>query len=43
LSIFDAHTETFTTIRKLLEKMDINRLTPVEALLKLQEIKNLLK
>ena len=43
LSIFDAHTETFTTIRQLLEKLDINRLTPVEALLKLQEIKNLLK
>jgi DNA mismatch repair protein MutS len=43
LSIFDAHTETFTNIRQLLADMDINRLTPVEALLKLQEIKNLLK
>ena len=43
LSIFDAHTETFAKIRKLLEDMDINRLTPVEALLKLQEIKGLLK
>jgi len=43
LSIFDAHTETFMLIRKLLEEMDINRLTPVEALLKLQEVKNLLK
>jgi DNA mismatch repair protein MutS len=43
LSIFDAHTETFTTIRRLLEDLDINRLTPVEALLKLQEIKSLLK
>lgn len=43
LSIFDAHTETFEEIRKLLEGMDINRLTPVEALLKLQEIKNRLK
>jgi DNA mismatch repair protein MutS len=43
LSIFDAHTETFTEIRKLLEDADINRLTPVEALLKLQEIKNKLK
>ncbi len=43
LSIFDAHTETFTTIRQLLKDLDINRLTPVEALLKLQEIKNLLK
>ncbi|MFI5185522.1 MAG: DNA mismatch repair protein MutS [Chitinophagales bacterium] len=43
LSIFDAHTETFEEIRKLLEGIDINRLTPVEALLKLQEIKNQLR
>ncbi|MCX6316971.1 MAG: DNA mismatch repair protein MutS [Bacteroidetes bacterium] len=43
LSIFDTHTETFDGIRKLLEDTDINRLTPVEALLKLQEIKSLLK
>jgi DNA mismatch repair protein MutS len=43
LSIFDAHTETFEEIRKLLDGMDINRLTPVEALLKLQEIKSRLK
>ncbi len=43
LSIFDAHSETFEEIRKLLEETDINRLTPVEALLKLQEIKNRLK
>jgi len=43
LSIFDAHSETFEQIRTLLEGIDINRLTPVEALLKLNEIKNLLK
>ncbi len=43
LSIFDAHSETFDEIRKLLEGADINRLTPVEALLKLQEIKGKLK
>ena len=43
LSIFDAHTETFHRIRQLLEDTDINRLTPVEALLKLEEIKNELK
>jgi DNA mismatch repair protein MutS len=43
LSIFDAHSETFDEIRGLLENMDINRLTPVEALIKLNEIKNLLK
>ncbi len=43
LSIFDAHTQTFTDIRKMLDVMDINRLTPVEALLKLSEIKTMLK
>lgn len=43
LSIFDLHTETFNEIRSLLESVDINRLTPVEALLKLQEIKNKLQ
>jgi len=43
LSIFDAHSETFEEIRKILEGIDINRLTPVEALLKLQEIKNRLR
>jgi len=43
LSIFDEHTETFHRIRQLLEDTDINRLTPVEALLKLQEIKTALK
>lgn len=42
LSIFDAHSETFDEIRNLLKGTDINRLTPVEALLKLQEIKNML-
>ena len=43
LSIFDAHTETFESIRKMLNDLDINRLTPVEALLKLNEIKGLLQ
>jgi DNA mismatch repair protein MutS len=43
LSIFDAHSETFDEIRKSLENTDINRLTPVEALLKLQEIKAMIK
>ena len=43
LSIFDAHSETFDNIRKMLETFDINRLTPVEALMKLSEIKGLLK
>jgi DNA mismatch repair protein MutS len=43
LSIFDAHSQTFEDIRTMLAGIDINRLTPVEALLKLNEIKNLLK
>ena len=42
LSIFDAHSATFEHIRSLLESLDINRLTPVEALLKLAEIKKTL-
>jgi DNA mismatch repair protein MutS len=43
LSIFDAHSQTFDEIRKMLDSIDVNRLTPVEALLKLNEIKGLLK
>jgi len=43
LSIFDEHSQTFAEIRKLLDDIDINRLTPVEALLKLQEIKSRVK
>ena len=43
LSIFDAQTDIFEDIREKLNNLDINRLTPVEALMKLNEIKNLLK
>ena len=43
LSIFDAHSQAFEEIRKILEAFDINRSTPVEALLKLQEIKEKVK
>lgn len=43
LSIFDAHSQTFEEIRDLLQNIDINRLTPVEALLKLQEIRERVK
>ena len=43
LSIFDIHSQTFDDIRKALQDIDINRLTPVEALLKLQEIKSKLR
>lgn len=40
LSIFDAHTLTFESIRQALDSVDIDRLTPVEALIKLKEIKD---
>ena len=43
LNIFDVHSVTFEEIRKLLDEVDVNRLTPVEALLKLQEIKQKIK
>ncbi len=43
LNIFDVHSVTFEEIRILLDAVDINRLTPVEALLKLQEIKSKVK
>jgi DNA mismatch repair protein MutS len=43
LSIFDAHSQAFADIRNTLEAVDINRLTPIEALLKLQEIKGMVK
>jgi DNA mismatch repair protein MutS len=43
LSIFDAHSQTFEEIRGMVDSIDINRLTPVEALMKLNEIKGLLK
>ncbi|MCW3107665.1 MAG: mutS, partial [Segetibacter sp.] len=43
LSIFDAHSETFDEIRTMLDNIDINRLTPVEALMKLNEIKQKVK
>jgi DNA mismatch repair protein MutS len=43
LNIFDAHSQTFDEIRTVLNNVDINRLTPVEALLKLNEIKGMIK
>jgi DNA mismatch repair protein MutS len=39
LSIFDTHTEVFTGLREMISKVDINNLTPVEALVILNEIK----
>jgi DNA mismatch repair protein MutS len=39
LTIFDTHTEVFDEIRKMLDAIDINSLTPVDALVALNEIK----
>jgi len=39
LSIFDTHTEVFTGLRDMISKVDINNLTPVDALVILNEIK----
>ena len=39
LNIFDAHSQIFDDIRTQLQNTDINRLTPVEALLQLEAIK----
>jgi DNA mismatch repair protein MutS len=39
LSIFDAHTEVFSEIRQMLGNINIDNLTPVEALVILNEIK----
>lgn len=43
LSIFDEQTLIFQQIRQMLHEVDINRLTPVEALIKLNEIKKLIR
>jgi len=43
LSIFDAHSEVFTGIRSMISDVDINNLTPVEALVILSEIKKKIK
>jgi DNA mismatch repair protein MutS len=39
LTIFDEHSMVFDQIRKLLKEVDINGLTPVEALVILNDIK----
>jgi DNA mismatch repair protein MutS len=43
LNIFDGLTEDLRRIRQLLDETDINRLTPVEALLKLNELKSIVE
>jgi DNA mismatch repair protein MutS len=43
LNIFDGLSEDLRRIQRLLEETDINTLTPVEALLKLNELKDIVK
>jgi DNA mismatch repair protein MutS len=43
LNIFDGVTEDIRRIQQLLEATDINTLTPVEALMKLNEMKEIVK
>ncbi len=43
LNIFDGLTDDLRNIQRVLEVTDINTLTPVEALLKLNELKNIVK
>jgi DNA mismatch repair protein MutS len=43
LSFFDQDTQRFRDIKSVLDGIDINRLTPVESLLKLAELKELSK
>ena len=43
LNIFIEHSQTFDNIRKMLANIHINRLIPVEALMKLNEIKGMIK
>lgn len=43
LNIFDGVTDDLRKVQELLDETDINTLTPVEALLKLNEMKNIVK
>jgi DNA mismatch repair protein MutS len=43
LNIFDGVTEDMRRIQQLLDDTDINTLTPVEALMKLNEMKGIVK
>lgn len=43
LNIFDGVTDDLRQVQQILEATDINTLTPVEALLKLNELKNIVK
>jgi DNA mismatch repair protein MutS len=42
MSMFEASDPNYATVKELIQQLDINTISPVEALLKLNEIKNLL-
>lgn len=42
LNIFEANDPNYSKVKELINTLDINTIAPVEALLKLNEIKNLL-
>ena len=42
MSMFEANDPNYLRVKDLLEKLDINRISPVEALLKLNEIKTIM-
>jgi len=41
LNIYDGVTEDLKRVREILQKVEINSLTPVEALMKLNELKGI--
>ena len=43
LNIFDGVADDLREVQRILEETDINTLTPVEALLKLNELKSIVK
>jgi len=43
LNIFEGLSEDLTKVKKVLSEVDINTLTPVEALMKLNELKEIVK
>jgi DNA mismatch repair protein MutS len=43
LNIFDGLAEDLKRIKEILEHLEINSLTPVEALMKLNELKNIVR
>lgn len=43
MSLFEANDPSFIKVKELLEKIDINSLTPIDALMKINELKGIMK